>query len=330
MKNSTASDRSAMTTSRDPVRLLALMLVAVSLAACGSAAPAGPKPKPKRNAEGITFSSLAPDVYSPCGLAALREAVWVLACAGKAVKVGPGGERIARAIEGDLVGLDALSSDGSRSLYVLVARGSGSQRRGAVVPVDAEIAEPKAAIELGTSIPMHAAFAGGKTWIAGIDGGVFTVDGDMAAKRIASGPPLVFLATDGTRIWTVAENGDVVERLGDGSATKTFSGVLPNAIAAAAGEGSVWIAAATSVVRLDASTGTATRVDVAGTVNHIEACGGSVWLSQPDFGLRSVDATGKVQRSIETSEGPSYLACDGSKLWVLTENGSLGSIDVTN
>ena len=304
-----------------------LVLVIGALASCGTKEQAQPKRSPA--AGEIAFKSLAPDVYRPCGLAAARDAVWVLSCSGKAVKVGSGGDRIARGIDGEIVGLEGLSGDGSSSLYVLVARGSGSGRSGAVIPIDAAAAETTTAIDLGKSIPMHAAYAGGTTWVAGIDGSLFMIEG-ASARRVASGPPLLWVATDGTKIWTVAENGDVVERSGTGGAAKTFSGVLPNTIAAAAGEGSVWLAAETGVVRLDTSTGTVTPVDVAGTVNHIEPCGGHVWLSQPDFGVRSVDATGKALRSVPSSEAPSYLACDGSKLWILTENGSLGSIDTAN
>jgi len=67
-------------------------------------------------------------------------------------------------------------------------------------------------------------------------------------------------------------------------------------------------------------------VSVTGTVNNIELCGGQLWLSQPDFGLRSLDAGAKVVRSIRLEVAPSYLLCDAGRLWVLSQDGKLGSI----
>jgi hypothetical protein len=313
-----------MTRVRRIVRLLTALPSIVALSACGTARPAASRPRPKVGE--VTFSSLAPDVYRPCGIATVQEAVWVLSCSGKVVRVRAH-DRIARTIEGEVVGLDSLVGEGSRALLVIAAVGSGTSRRGVIVPLDAASGEMQPAIDLGSSIPMHAAVTG-RTWIATIDGGLFTLEGDTT-RRVASGPPLVWIATDGARVWTVAENGDVVERAENGAAIRTFSAVVPGAIAAAAGEGSVWLSAGDRVVRVDATNGRATRVDVSDTVNHIEHCNGSMWLSQPDFGLRSLDASGTVLRSIPLEVAPAYLACDATTLWILSEEGSLGSIDTT-
>ena len=310
---------------RTRMRAIAALAMLGALSACGT--PGTAEPKPARSPDEVRFTSLAPDVYRPCGISPAPDAVWVVSCTGKAVRIGRDGDRVARSITGEVVGLDSLAGDGSGSLWVLTAQGSGNARTGAVVPLDATAAEPGPAIDLGASIPMHITSVGGKTWVAAIDGTLFTLDG-RTARRVASGPPLLWVFSGASKLWTVAENGDVVERAADGSAARTFRSVLPNTIAAAADESGVWLAAERGVVRLDTSTGRATRVDVAGTVNNIEACGASMWLSQPDFGVRSVDASGATVRSVRLESAPSYVACDGNTLWIIAENGGLASIDV--
>lgn len=302
-------------------------LVAMA-AVTGCAAPAKAPAKRVRTAAGPAFTSLAPDVYRPCGISAEREVVWVLACSGKVVEIRPRGARVTHAVEGEVVGLDALAGDGSGSLWVTTATGSGADRRGAVVLLDATSETVRPAVDLGGSIPMHATPVDGVLWVATHDGGLFELKG-TSARRAASGHALLWVLAEGTTMWTVAESGDVVERAADGTPKRTYAGVLANSHAAAAGFGSVWLASEGRLVRIDGSTGVLESIDVMGTVNHIETCNNAVWLSQPDFGLRSVDASGKVLKSIPLEVAPSYLACAGSTLWILSEGGGLGSIDVT-
>jgi hypothetical protein len=297
------------------------------MAGCRAAEPASTGRNSTPDRSSVRFEVLAPDVYQSCGIAAAREAVWVLGCSGKAVKVptGNGGTRITRAIEGESVGIDSMTGDGSTRLWVISANGSGRLRRGFVASLGATSGDAGTAIDLGSSIPLHGAFVRGTLWVATVEGGLFVVEGS-STRRVSTEPPIVWIVTDADRAWTVAENGAVVERAADGKPTRTFAGVLANASAAGAGLGSVWLAAESGLVRLDAATGTATRVDVSGTVNHIETCGGEVWLSQPDFGLRSIDAGGKVVRTVALNVAPSYLLCDAGRLWILSQDGKLGSI----
>lgn len=299
---------------------MAFLLLGV-LAGCGAAGPtsAGNDPSPT-----VTFDDVAADVHQPCGIAPGSEAVWVLACSGKAVMVPSrrGESRIARTIDGELVGIDSISGDGSGTVWVIAAKGSGSARRGLVVTLDA--VSGGTTVDLGPSIPLHAASIDGSLWVATLDGGVLAVDGS-SARRVASGPPVVWILADGERIWTVAENGTVVERTTDGAAGKSFAGVA-NASAAGAGLGFVWLATEAGLQRFDPATGTPKRVGVTGTVNDIERCGGMIWLSQPDFGVRALDAGAEVVRSIRLDVAPSYLLCDADRLWILSQDGAIGSV----
>jgi hypothetical protein len=307
---------------REAAMALLVLSVLAGCAAAGSAT-AGKDPSP---ASAVTFDAVAPDVHQPCGIAPGSDAVWVLACSGKAVVVpSRGGEsHIERTIDGELVGIDSISGTGSGAVWVIAANGSGSARRGMVVRLDA-ISGGATTVDLGSSIPLHAASIDGSLWVATLDGGLFAVDGS-SARRLASGLPIVWVVHDGERVWTVAENGTVAERAADGTATKTFPSVLANASAAGAGLGSVWLASEAGIVRFNTATGAGERIGVAGIVNDVELCGGAIWLSQPDFGVRSLDAGGKVVRSIRLDVAPSYLLCDAGRLWVLSQDGKLGSI----
>ena len=311
---------------RRPRYLMAVVACIAVIAACGT--PATEPPRRTARAGDVRFTSLAPDVYRPCGLAVGGDAVWALSCSGQAVGIREGGPRVTRGVEGEIVGLDALAGDDGGPLWVTTAVGSGTARHGAVamlVGVDGGTGGP---VDLGASIPMHAVWVGDALWVATNDGGLYEVRGTQA-RRAASGPPLLWAVAEGSRFWTVAENGDVVERSETGATRRTYAGVLPNAHAAGAGLGAVWLAAEGRLLLLDGATGNVSPVDVAGTVNHFERCGGSMWVSQPDFGVRSVDRSGAVIKSVPLDAASAYLACDGSRLWIVSEDGRLGSIDVT-
>ena len=313
------------------VRTRSVLIALAILAACRPAEPATERPaSPEHTPTVGSFVALAPDVHEPCGLAGSRGALWVLACSGSAVRVPlDGGARTTTKVEGDLVGLEGIASGDADGVWVSLAAGTKADRAGSVSRIDARSGTVEGSVPLGSSIPIHASFAAGRLWIGTVDGKLFSVDG-LEPRQIASGAPLVWVLSGEDRIFTVADNGDVTERaLPDGRLEHTYRGVLAESIAASAALGSVWLANDDRTVRFDPGSGRTTRLAVDGTVNDIEECGGSVWLSQSDFGLRSVDAKGAVQRSVQLSPGARYLHCDGGRLWILTEDGRLGSIETT-
>jgi hypothetical protein len=166
-----------------------------------------------------------------------------------------------------------------------------------------------------------------RLWVAAIDGRLFALDA-ATARAVDHGAPLVWVVADGATLWTIGENGDVVERdASTGRGARTWRTRRRGPIAAAAGLGAVWISTTKGVVRVDAKSGAVRSLNVVGTVNAIERCGDAMWLSQPDVGVRAVDSTGRVVRSQRLTVAPRYLACAGERLWILSEDGRLGWID---
>jgi hypothetical protein len=301
-------------------------LIALSLAACGGGRPAR-QPRPARVTGAATFTSLSPDVYEPCGIERSGDAVFVVGCSGSVVRVSGGGTTgRAQKAPGEIVALDALAGGDGESVWVLYATGSGSARRGSVARLDPATGAAGQAVSVGRSIPADALAVGSTLWVAATDGALVAVE-DRTARRVASGPPLLRVLADGGRLWTVAENGDVVERTSSGETSRTFEGVMPNAIGAAAGLGRIWLAsAARGLVRIDAETGNVRRVAVTETVNAIEPCGGAVWIAQPDVGVRALDVNGRVVRTVALAVAPRYLACTGDRLVVVSEDGRVGTV----
>ena len=307
---------------RPRLRLIALLCVVVILTSCG-----GPKREPTSTAAG-SFVALAPDVYEPCGLQRAGNAVWVLGCSGALVRVPSGSSRGAK-VSGDIAALDGLAGGEVDTAWALLATGEGKERRGSLARIDPDSGATLTTVSLGDAIPVDAVVAGTTLWVASSAGALYAIDGGTA-RRAAVGPPLMRVLTDGERLWTVAENGDVVERDAAGKPARTFAGVMPNAIGAAAGLGRLWLASAgRGLVRLDPATGNVDRVDVTGTVNAIEPCGGAIWISQPDTGLRVLDADGRVTRSIPLEVAPHYLACLTDRVVVVSEDGRIGSFATT-
>lgn len=310
-------------------RVVLACLAFVVLAACGDDAT-GRKPAPNVTAAG-SFSDLAPDVYEPCGLQRAGDAVWVLGCSGAMVRVPRAGAgRSAPRVPGDIAALDGLAGGEADTVWALLATGEGDTRRGLLALIDSDTGETLDRVGLGASIPVDAVLARATLWVASSDGDLYAAAGGTA-RRAATGPPLMRVLADGDRMWTVAENGDVVERDLQGKASRTFAGVMPTPIGAAAALGRVWLASAErGLVRLDTATGNVTRVGgVTGTVNAIEPCDGSIWISQPDAGVRALDADGRVIRSIPLAVAPHYLACLSGRLIVVSEDGKIGSIKTT-
>ncbi len=274
-----------------------------------------------------SFSELAPDVYEPCGLQRASDAVWVLGCSGAMVRVpradAPGS---VPKVPGDVAALDGLAGGEVDTVWALLATGEGKARRGLLARIDPDTGATLDRVGLGASIPVDAVVARATLWVAASDGTLYAVAGGTA-RRAATGPPLMRVLADGERMWTVAENGDVVERDASGKAVRTFTGVMPNPIGAAASFGQVWLASAgRGLVRLDATTGNVSRLGVTGIVNAIEPCEGSIWISQPDAGLRALDAEGRVIRSVPLTVAPHYLACVTGRLIVVSEDGKIGSL----
>lgn len=311
-------------------RSVCIALALTAMVACGEGRSA--EREPASDATPATaFTELAPDVYEPCGFTGAKGSVWVLGCSGNALRIQIGdGNRTERRLSGGISSLEALTGDGDDHVWALVTTGTGRALRGNVVSMDAASGGTTATIGLGSSIPSHAVFTGGTLWVAAIDGRLFAVGGSTA-REVAKGAPLMWVLADQGRLWTVAENGDLTERNGSGSGLQTFKAVHPNPIAAGAGLGSVWLTSdARGAVRVDPATGEASVVQVTGTVNDFEECGGKMWLSQPDVGLRALDAQGAVVGEVKLSVGSRYLFCSGDRLWIVSEDGRLGSIDPTD
>jgi hypothetical protein len=291
--------------------------------ATGSTATAIP------SATGSPLASVSTDLHETCGLARSTGALWALGCNGLAVRI-PDGGKPPRTIDldGDVQSLDGITTDGVDTVWILLSRKDGDRRRGIVLELDASTGSRRSEHRLGSSIPAHAAYDLGRLWIATLDGRLILLKGNES-KTIASGPPLMWVVVDGDRMWTVAENGDVtLRRSADGALRRKEVGRWPGAIAAGGGLGRLWLAPSTGgVVSLDGLDGRTDEVAVTGTVNDIELCDGKMWLSQPDFGLRAVRPPGAVVQSIGLGAAPRYLRCDRERLYVLSEDGKLGSID---
>ena len=303
------------------VRLAAVVCLVLVLVSCGG----GRAPESRAIARG-SFIALAPDVYEPCGLQSAGAAVWVLGCSGGLVRVPRGSSADAATVPGDIVALDGLAGGEVDTVWALLASGDGKARRGSVARIDPDTGKILTTVSLGTSIAVDAVVGRATLWVAASDGALYAVDGGEA-RLVASGPPLMRVLADDTHMWTVAENGDVVARDPAGKPARTFAGVMPNAIGAAAGLGRLWLASADrGLVRVDPATGNVDRVAVSGTINAIEPCGGSVWISQPDAGVKALDAEGRVTKSIPLDVAPHYLACVSDGVVVVSEDGRIGTV----
>jgi hypothetical protein len=303
------------------VRLVVVVCLVLVLATCG-----GDRAPESRATSTGSFVALAPDVYEPCGLQSAGAAVWVLGCSGGLVRVPRGSSAERATVPGDIAALDGLAGGEVDTVWALLASGEGTARRGSVARIDPESGTIVSTVALGTSIAVDAVVGHATLWVAASDGALYAVDGGEA-RRVSSGAPLMRVLADGTQMWTVAENGDVVARDPAGKPARTFAGVMPNAIGAAAGLGRLWLASADrGLVRLDPATGTVDRVAVSGTINAIEPCAGSVWISQPDAGLKALDAEGRVTKSVPLDIAPHYLACVSDRVVVVSEDGRIGTV----
>ena len=306
-------------------RALVLLLL---LAACGGASDREPVERGSASFRAGTFTRPRALAAEPCGLASTERDVWILACDGNLLRLPKrGGDPTLRHLGGEVLSLDGLAS-GSGRLWGLVSTRTRRRREGAIVAVETgsgAIAEP---IAVGPAVPMGAGEVAGRLWVGMLDGRLLAVR-DATVEKKATGAPLTWVLTTSSDLWTIDEDGTIALRNpATGAIRDRHERAAIEAIAAGTAFGSLFAATPSAIVRVDP--GAEPRpLGVEGTVNAIEPCGDLVWLSQADFGLRALDARGEVVGSVRLAVAPRYLACDGgSSLWVLAEDGRLGSLTI--
>jgi hypothetical protein len=313
-------------------RVLVVLLALSALTGCSptsGARPTTPSPVPTPHAG--EFTRPAALSGEPCGLEASEDHLWILSCSGTLFQIGKRGPGSRTShLGGEVLSLDGLVGASADRLWALISTRTKRTRNGKVIAIQLGSGDPGSTVDVGGSVPMSAADGDAGLWVGMLDGRLLVVR-DGSAELIATAEPLMWVRTEASTLWTISENG--VATLRDpatGVARSTYSGIAPEPIAAAAAFGSLWAATPSTVVRLDPATGTARALDVDATVNGIEACGEQLWLSQADFGVRSLTPDGDVAAALRLDVAPRYLACDGSVLWVLTEDGRIGSIRIAS
>lgn len=310
-------------------RVVSALLLTLLVACSQPTAGRGAAPTPSEEPAAVSGSFTRPVGLAgePCGMEVTEVDVWILACSGSLVRVPRSGS--APSVEhlgGEVLSLDGLVSGSNLRLWALVSAQKARARNGSVVPiVSGRVGQ---GVAVGASVPMSAAQVGTRLWVAMLDGRLLALR-DGIVHEADQGPPLTWTAAEASVLWTIGEAGDVTLRDPDtGVARATTPGVALDAIAAAAAYGSLWFATPTNVSMLDAAGGDGRKLAVSGTVNGIEPCAGAVWFSDPDFGVRSVSPEGEPGPSVELPVAPRYLACGGETLWVLAEDGRLGSVSI--
>lgn len=307
---------------RRPVAI-ACLLLAVS-ACAGSSRPGRTDPTPRARQ---TFERPPAFAGEPCGLEVTPADAWILTCSGGLIRVPKDGTPgTAIHLGGEVLALDGLAATPS-VLWGLVSRSTGGGRSGSVVPVDPASATPGPAVDAGRGVPMSGAAVGDALWVATIAGRLLSVEGGRA-EILSEGDPLTWVASAPGEVWTVTENGDVMRRdPATGDITARFPRAAPEAIATATAYGAFWAATPSRLIRFRFGA-PPEPVAIDGTVNAVEPCGGLVWLSLPDEGLWSLMPGGEPSDTVPLDVSPRYLACDGDLLWVVAEDGRLGSVSI--
>ena len=212
------------------------------------------------------------------------------------------GAVVAALVLGALVAAVALGRDGGRDATVVVAPGEG-----VVVALDAST---------GT-----------------------------VRRRIPAGRTPSAIAVDDGVVWVVDADAQTVLRLSESSrVVETFStGATPTDIAA--GVGSAWVAngrpleraqfvgpVATSVARLDATTGTE-RAEIRLPMrdaafsnlveNHVAVQGDVVWVVTPDFAVVRIEASTGAITAVSRAVPAAAVAAGGAGVWVLGVDGTV-------
>ena len=312
------------------MRRLLTALVAVSLfTACSPREEAPGRSQASAAATPGAFVRPATLAGEPCGLEVSADHVWILSCSGNLLRLpksGPGGT--SEHLGGEVLALDGLVKGSPSRVWALVSSLDGRSRKGKVVPIDSATGRAEPSVDAGAAVPMSAVESGGALWVAMLDGRLLAVSGD-GRREADRGRPLLWAVADGSELWTIAENGDAVRRDAEGTERSTAERFAPESLAAAAAFGSLWAATPSRLLVMSTTTGEIRTLDVGATVNGIEPCGGRVWISQSDFGVRSLTAKGATETAVRLDVAPRYIACDGSRLWVLAEDGRLGSVPIT-
>jgi len=198
------------------------------------------------------------------------------------------------------------------------------------------------------SIPDHVEgvlAAGGSLWLTRydpnelvrVDPGTGAVTGRVAFDSEPNP------ATDGTRLWVVAERGGGSEAVEIDPATtdvvREIPVDMPPGFAALDG-GDLWFASfgTTKVVRVDLDAGqVAQTVDVAGEPRDVAVVGGTIWAAINKAGVaaqgsvvRIDGAAGKATVRVNTGRRIHSLAVDGSMLWATNfDDSTLSVVDTT-
>lgn len=314
------------------MRRVVVAVIVGLLAGCSSSAPARPvTSSPAPSLEAGAFTRPRVPTGEPCGLEASGDHLWILGCSGTLSQIskrGAAGRTLK--LGGEVVSLDGLVPGAADGLWALISTRTPRTRNGKTVSIDVGSGALGPTLGLGGSVPMSAAAGDGGLWVGMLDGRLLLIRGGSASV-IANTAPLVWVRAEASALWTISETGDATLRdAATGAARSTYGAIAPEPIAAAAAFGSLWAATPSKVVRLDPASGRVRALDVDGTVNGIEPCGGRLWLSQPDFGVRSLTSDGAVATALRLDVAPRYLACDGPVLWVLSEDGRIGSIRIAS
>jgi hypothetical protein len=114
-------------------------------------------------------------------------------------------------VQGQIFSIDAV--DAGSSLWILIRTpGVGPQAKGVIEEADPSTGATRRRIQLGSSIPYDAILVGTRLWVVTLDGKLLYVEDDHVTEVEHSGPALNRIASDGSYLWTVAENGDVTQR----------------------------------------------------------------------------------------------------------------------
>jgi serine/threonine protein kinase/ABC-type oligopeptide transport system substrate-binding subunit len=149
----------------------------------------------------------------------------------------------------------------------------------------------------------------------------------IKAERSGLGWPVVA----GDHLWIGGESGFVYELdRGTGRLEQTV-GPIPSSYTLAYGEGAVWAAGNTRVVRIDPDTAATTTTDSPGGTGYLAVGGGSAWTADETKGVVfQIAPTGTLADTIRTGDGARVVSYDqvNDALWVGNQDvGTVTAID---
>ena len=192
--------------------------------------------------------------------------------------------------------------------------------------------------------PDWLALAGGSAWGAGNDG-IQQMDGKTGADGALVPITGICTAMDTgfDALWVAdCEHGALVRidpKTAKVAATYPLkAGFVAEEGSVGAGEGGVWVATTSSIIRFDPKTGAQTAFPLPVSGAGVRAGLGSVWVTVPDLDevLRIDPTTGGVIATIKAGHGPRFLAIGGDSVWVqdnadatVTRIGADGAVKAT-